>query len=37
VRLYYFHCDVETHHPASFDSFVDSISGVCLQGFFSFF
>jgi hypothetical protein len=28
--------DAGTHHPASFDSFVDSINGVCLQGFFSF-
>jgi hypothetical protein len=27
---------VETHHPASLDNFVDSINGVCLQGFFSF-
>ena len=36
VVMYCFSFDAETHHPAPFDSFVDSINGVCLQGFLGF-
>jgi hypothetical protein len=32
----FFSLRIFTYHPASFDSFVDSINGVCRQGFFSF-